>query len=428
MLFTEDFLHYVWKYRLFDRTALQTVEGEAIEVLSPGAHNTNAGPDFQNARIKIGDTTWAGNVEVHIASADWHKHAHTHDKAYDNVILHVVYEDNQPVTLPTGRRLPALVLKGRISADLYGRYHQLMYGPQTIIPCESGISSVSALNLQNWLTRILVERLERRSEMVIHSLNNNKGNWEETFYQLLAASFGFNINSVPFELLAKSLPQLILAKHKNNQFQIEALIFGQAGMLEDEFEDEYPKKLKQEYLYLQHKHQLAPIGKHLWKYLRLRPHNFPTIRLAQFAALIGQSQHLFSKVLEIEEVSALRKLFSDLRVNEYWTTHYRFDVPSKATEKAMGAASIDSILMNTVVRILFAYGTHQQQQVYVDRSLRLLEHLPAESNSIISSFGDMGILSKSAFDTQALLELKNSYCNYKKCLQCGVGNYILNRY
>ncbi len=430
MLFTEDFLHYVWRYRLYDRNQLQTVAGETLEVLLPGMLNQHAGPDFQNARIKIGDTTWAGNVEVHIASADWYKHGHTTDKAYDNVILHVVYEDDQPVTLANGRRLPTLVLKGRLSADLYGRYHQLMYGPQTIIPCESGISTVSALNLQTWLARTLVERLERKSEAVIALLNHNRGNWEETFYQLLAANFGFSVNALPFELMAKSLPQVILAKYKNNTLQVEALIFGQAGLLEDEFADEYPKALKKEFLYLRHKYQLVPsVEKHLWKFLRLRPQNFPTIRLAQFAALIQQSNHLFSRILETAEVGNLRKLFSNLQVNSYWSSHYRFDVLSgKETDKVMGASSVDNILLNTVVRLLFAYGRHQQQQTYIDRSLQLLEHLPAEQNSIISGFAELGVSSKNAFDTQALLELKSSYCNYKKCLQCGVGNHLLNRY
>lgn len=428
MLFTEDFLHYVWKFKLYDRNTLQTVNGEALEIISPGLHNTNAGPDFQNARIKIGDTLWAGNVEIHIASSDWHKHTHTTDKAYDSVILHVVFENNEPVVTSSGRNLPTLVLKGRISADLYGRYHQWMYGKQNIIPCEEGISRVSMLSVQNWLTRTLVERLERRSVTILETLNRNKGNWEESFYQLLAANFGFSINALPFELMARALPQITLAKHKDQPLQIEALIFGQAGMLEDGFNDDYPKALKREYLYLQHKHQLLPIEKHLWKYLRLRPQNFPTVRLAQFAALINESHHLFSKILEADDITALRKLFSNLKVNGYWSTHYRFDVESKESDKIMGAASVDNIIMNTVVRILFAYGSHTGQQIYVDRSLKLLESLPAEHNSIIDGFKSVGLSSKNAFDTQALLELKSSYCNFKKCLQCGIGNYLLNRY
>ncbi|GAB2692033.1 DUF2851 family protein [Mucilaginibacter koreensis] len=427
MLFTEDFLHYVWQYRLYDRAALQTVDGENIEVMAPGQHNTNAGPDFHNARIKIGETVWAGTVEIHIASADWYKHTHQTDEAYRNVILHVVYEDNQPVILPNGQKLPTLILKGRIAADLYGRYHQLIYGQQRVIPCEGSISRVSQLSMQNWLTRTLIERLERKSETVIRTLHQNRGNWEETFYQLLAANFGFNINALPFELLARSLPQIILAKHKNSALQIEALIFGQAGMLEGEFADAYPQQLQKEFSYLKHKHSLAPLEKHLWKFLRLRPQNFPTIRLAQFAALINQSQHLFSLIIDLEEPAALRKLFSPLKVNDYWITHYRFDAASTSADKTIGAASIDNILLNTVVRVLFAYGRHRQQQKFVDRSLQLLEQLPAEHNSIIEGFSSLGIKPKNAFETQALLELKSSYCNFKKCLQCGVGNYILNR-
>ncbi len=427
MLFTEDFLHYVWKYRLYSRNDLQTAEGEPLEVMVPGLHNTHAGPDFQNARIRIGDTVWAGTAEIHIASSDWHKHAHTGDRAYDNVILHVVYEDNQPVVLPGGRRLPTLVLKGRIPAELYGRYHQLMYSRQPFIPCGTGISAVPAITLQNWLTRTLVERLELKAKSVISLLHQNRGDWEETFYQLLAANYGFNINAVPFELMAKSLPQLILAKHKNNALQIEALIFGQAGMLEEEFADEYPLLLKAEYHYLKHKYQLAPIEKHLWKYLRLRPQNFPLMRLAQFAALVVQSNHLFSKIIDCDNVSTLRKLFSNLEVNRYWSTHYRFDAAAKEAGKVMGAASVDNILLNTVARTLFAYGRYNQQEQFIERSLHLLESLPAEHNTMIEEFGSLGIKAKNSFDTQALLELKNNYCNYKKCLQCGVGNYLLNK-
>ena len=428
MLFTEDFLHYVWRYQLYDHAHLQTVEGESIEVIAPGLHNTNAGPDFQNARIKVGDTVWAGNVEIHIASSDWSRHQHTADEAYRNVILHVVYEDDQPVEMPPGRRLPTLALKDRVSPDLYGRYHQLVYQPKTFIPCEGSIGIVPALTQQSQLTRTLIERLERRSELVLRWLQQNKGNWEETFYQLLASNFGFNINALPFELLARSLPQVILAKHKDNALQIEALIFGQAGMLEDDFTDDYPRQLKKEYTYLQHKHRLAPLEKHLWKYLRLRPQNFPTIRLAQFAALVLQSNHLFSKILETDEPAVLRKLFANLQINEYWSSHYRFDTASAPVAKTMGAASIENIVLNTVVRTMFTYGKHQGQQKYIDRSLQLLESLQPESNTIVSGYRALGVQAKNAFDTQALLELKNNYCDFKKCLQCGIGNYILNRY
>ncbi|MDR6943302.1 DUF2851 family protein [Mucilaginibacter pocheonensis] len=425
MLFTEDFLHYVWKFRLFDHAKLQTDDGEELEVFSAGMHNTDSGPDFHNARIRIGETVWAGNVEVHLSASDWQKHGHTTDNAYENVILHVVYQNDEPLTLPNGRKVPTLQLKDRIPAELYNRYHQMVFGQQSIIPCENSIAGIDKLIMNNWLTRVLIERLETRSKAVIDRLNLYRGDWEETFYQFLAANFGFKTNALPFELLAKSLPQLILAKHKNNPMQIEALIFGQAGFLEGELQDEYPLKLKEEYSFLRKKYNLKPIENHLWKFMRLRPQNFPTVRLAQFAALIVQSNHLFSKILEIKDINALRALFTDVKVNEYWDNHYRFNVASKPSAKTLGASSIDILLINTLALFLFSYGKQHQQQHYISRSLKLLENLPAEQNNITEDFITLGVKINNAFESQALLELKNNYCNYKKCLQCGVGNKIL---
>ncbi|HVW98775.1 MAG TPA: DUF2851 family protein [Mucilaginibacter sp.] len=425
MVFPEDFLHYVWKFRLYDRKDLQTTAGEELEIFSPGLNNPDSGPDFQTARVRIGDTIWAGNVEVHISSSDWERHGHARDNAYDNVILHVVYKDDKPLSLRNGRAVPTLELQNRIPDELYQRYHNLVFGEQKIIPCEAGIGAVDELTIQNWLARVLVERLEKRSEAVINALKYNRGDWEETFYQFLAANFGFKTNALPFELMAKSLPQITLAKHKNNPLQIEALIFGQAGFLKGEFNDDYPRKLKSEYGFLQKKYKLIPVDTHLWKFMRLRPQNFPTIRLAQFAALVVNANHLFSKVLEIKDVSALRGLFLEIETNEYWDTHYRFDVESPPAAKGMGAASVDILLLNTLTLFLFSYGRHNQLQHYINRSLKLLEHLPHEKNNIITDFINLGVKIKTAFDSQALLELKNNYCDYKKCLHCGVGNKIL---
>jgi hypothetical protein len=425
MLFPEDFLHYVWKFRLFDRLDLKTADGEELEIFSAGMHNSDSGPDFQTARIRIGETVWAGNVEVHISSSDWQRHGHTTDDSYSNVILHVVYKDDKPLILPNGRRVPTLELQNRIPDELYNRYHTLVFGSQVVIPCEATIASVDSLTLHNWLTRVLIERLEKRSAAVIDALNINRGDWEETFYQFLAANFGFKTNALPFELLAKSLPQITLTKHKNNPLQIEALLFGQAGFLRGELKDEYPLKLSAEYEFLSKKYKLIPIENHLWKFMRLRPQNFPTIRLAQFGALVAHSNHLFSKVLEIKDVKTLRNLFSDIKVNPYWENHYRFDVESVPSPKNMGPASIDILLLNTLALFLFSYGKHNQIQHYINRSLKLLEHLPNENNKIITDFATLGVKINTAFESQALLELKNSYCNYKKCLQCGVGNKIL---
>ncbi|MDB5008270.1 MAG: hypothetical protein JWP45_2663 [Mucilaginibacter sp.] len=425
MLFTEDFLHYVWTFRLFERSDLKTTDGDELEIFSAGLHNSDAGPDFQNARVRIGDTVWAGNVELHLSSSDWHKHSHNTDNAYDNVILHVVYRDDEPLILSNGRRVPTLELQNRVPDELYGRYHKLIFGNQVVIPCEASIALVDSLTLHNWLTRVLIERLEKKSAAVIAALNLNRGDWEEIFYQFLAANFGFKTNALPFELLAKSLPQLILAKHKNNPMQIEALVFGQAGFLTDTVTDEYPLKLKKEYEFLRKKYKLTPVENHLWKFMRLRPQNFPTVRLAQFAALVVQSNHLFSKVLEIKEVKGLRNLFTDIKVNPYWENHYRFDTESRHSEKNLGSASVDVLLLNTLALFLFSYGKQNQLQHYINRSLQLLENLPKESNNIVADFINLGVKINTAFESQALLELKNNYCNYKKCLQCGIGNKIL---
>ncbi|WP_345948024.1 DUF2851 family protein [Mucilaginibacter sp. PAMB04274] len=426
MLFTEDFLHYIWKFKLFNFRDLQTTDGVSLEILSVGVHNFDAGPDFHNVRIRIGDTLWAGNAEIHIAAGDWYKHNHTHDEAYGNVVLHIVYRNDKPVILPNGRQVPTLELANRIPAELYTRYHQLAYGNQQIIPCEATIKTVSGIKLHNWLTRVLVERLQKKSVAVIDTLQHNRGDWEETFYQHLAANFGFKVNALPFELLAKSLPQQILAKHKNSALQIEALIMGQAGLLEVELTDSYPLKLQAEYGFLQKKYNLKPVEKHLWKFMRLRPQNFPTIRLAQFANLIFKSNHLFSKILEIEHLADFRKLFNRVDVNDYWETHYRFGVESKPASKSLGKSSVDLLLMNTIAVFLYSYGHHHKLQQYIDRSLELLESVPVEQNHIVNDFTNLGVIAKSAFESQALLELKNNYCNHKKCLQCGVGNQILN--
>jgi hypothetical protein len=425
MLFTEDFLHYVWKFRLFERADLRTEDGEVLEIFSTGVHNTDSGPEFQNARVKIGETLWAGNVEVHLSASDWQKHGHTTDDAYNNVILHVVYNNDLPLVLSSGRKVPTLQLNNRIPAELYNRYHQMVFGNQSIIPCEASIGGIDGLIMHNWLTRVLVERLEKKSTAVLNTLALNRGDWEETFYQVLAANFGFKTNALPFELLAKSLPHVTLGKHKNNPMQIEALIFGQSGFLDGDLKDDYPVKLKKEHDFLRKKYNLKPIESHLWKFMRLRPQNFPTIRLAQFAALVVNSNHLFSKMLEIKDVDALRNLFASIKTNDYWDDHFRFDVPSKSSPKTMGASSVDILLINTIALFLFSYGKHNQQQYYISRSLKLLENLPAEKNNITGDFANLGVKITNAFESQALLELKNNYCNYKKCLHCGVGNKIL---
>jgi len=423
MTFNEDFLHFLWKYRLFNQTQLQSTSGEKIEILSVGFHNKDAGADFENVKIRSGETIWVGNVEIHLKSSDWDKHQHTADKAYNNVILHVVYEDDRPVLRNDGTSMPTLELKSYMPAGLELRYKDLMQN-LSWIPCEKLVAGVEEIHLENWLLRVLVERLEEKTSSVFALLEECKGSWDDTFYILLARNFGFKTNADPFEMLAKSLPQQVLAKHKNSAFQIEALIFGQAGFLET-VDDTYSKKLKVEYYFLQKKFSLKPIEQYLWKFLRLRPQNFPTLRLAQFAALIVKSNHLFSRVLAVSDAKEALQLFKDLPINDYWKTHYRF---GKEVEKAschLGDEAIHNIILNTVVITLFSYGRHIGNPQIADRAILLLESIPAETNNIIERFKEIGIKPVNALRSQGLLQLKKSYCDQKKCLNCALGAKVL---
>ncbi|MBA3971672.1 MAG: DUF2851 family protein [Bacteroidetes bacterium] len=420
---TEEFLHHIWKFRLFDQLELKTTKGEAIKIEKPGDHNFDAGPDFFNGKIKVGETLWAGNVEVHINASDWKKHFHQHDKAYDNIILHVVNNADTVLYRSTGEEIPTIEIKDRIHSKLYQNYLDFKSSSDWI-PCEKQISSVPSIILNSTLDKLLLERLERKSEYILNSLSLNNNNWEETFYQLLARNFGFKTNAEPFELLAKSIPSLVLAKHKNSRIQIEALLFGQAGMLEEHHEDQYALQLQNEYVFLKQKFKLQPLEKHLWKFLRLRPVNFPSIRIAQFADLVFNSSHLFSKIITISNESDLRNILN-VNVSAYWETHFMLGKASKKRSKHLGNEAIDNIFINTVIPFLFVYGKQKGNERLVERALSLLESITAENNAIIRKWDELRIPVSNAYATQALLQLKNEYCSKKRCLNCSVGNYLL---
>jgi len=442
---TEEFLWHIWKFRLFDNRDLRTTSGEEVKILKVGEHHADSGPDFFNARIKIGGTEWAGNVEIHANASDWHKHKHTTDKAYDNIILHVVHEADEKLFRKSGEEIPTLELKDKIPQNIYGKYLQFK-SSKDWIPCEKQFASVDKFTLNNWLDRLLVERLERKSKAITDSLNQNKNNWEETFYQMLARNFGQKINSEPFELLAKSLPVSFLARHKNNLMQIESLLFGTAGMLEKDFKEDYPNELKKEFKFLKSKFKLKPMDSSLWKFMRLHPPNFPTIRISQFANSIYKSSHLFSKTLEATSVKQIINLLNT-ETSEYWQTHYRFDTsplrrspldspespfgPTPllkergAKRKRLGSDSINTIIINTIVPFLFVYGKEKGEEKFCDNALLFLEKLSPENNSIISKWKSIGVSSKSSYETQALLQLKNEYCSKKRCLECSIGAKLL---
>ena len=400
----ENFLHFLWRFRRFDHTDLISTTGEKIEILHPGEHNHHAGPDFSNARLRIAETQWAGNVEMHLRSSEWHSHNHQNDEAYRNVILHVVMEEDQPVLRKDGSRIPCLEMKKRIPAKLLGTYQKILHNEHWI-PCQHQFHAVSDMTKSLWLDRLLVERLERKTENIKTVLLKNKMDWEETFYQFTARNFGLKINVEPFEMMARSLPQNILARHKDNLLQIESMIFGQAGLLEKEFNDEYPNQLKKEYNFLKKKFSLSPINAVMWKYMRLHPGNFPTIRLAQFAQLIFRSVHLFSKILEVENLKEINDLFS-VKLDGYWLTHYTFEKESEKRNKSFGAQAIRLLTINTIVPFLFLYGNEIKEDAYKDKAFRLLEEMKPEKNKIIKGWGLLGMEADSAYKTQGLFAIE----------------------
>ncbi|HZL10378.1 MAG TPA: DUF2851 family protein [Prolixibacteraceae bacterium] len=418
----EEFLQFIWQHGLFTKNNLKTIDGKAVEIITTGQPNFDSGPDFFNARIRIGETLWAGNIEIHQKSSHWFQHRHDSDQAYDNVILHVVELHDKPVRIKN-HELPTLEI--RYPAAILDNYENLLKSEHWIA-CDGKLAGVDPFILRFWFSSLMIERLESKTDDILTILQQNKNNWNETFYQLLARNFGMKTNALPFELLARSLPLTILSKHKNDLFQIEALLFGQSGLLNETLlGDDYFLSLRKEYSYLYKKYGLSGIESHLWKFMRLRPINFPTIRIAQLAMLIHHSSFLFSKILGTENLEDLRNLF-DVSASVYWDTHYRFNkISEKNRHKTLGDTAFNNLVINTIVPLLFVYGDQHQDQAMKDRALLLLEKLAPESNQIIRKWNDLGIDCRTAFETQALLQLKNKYCNNKKCLNCQLGAKII---
>ncbi len=420
----EDLLHYVWKTRNFNQTNLSGTDGESILVIDQGRHNFDSGPDFLEAHIRINDKLWIGQVEMHVRSSDWHKHGHTGDEAYDNVILHVVYENDRAVSLAGGGDLPCLVIKDLIPSHVISGYEALICNASEV-PCGSQLASVDPFISLSWLERIIVERMRERTGRMSRLLGLLENDWEESFYRLLIRNFGFHTNAAACELLAQSFSSKILHRHKTSLFQIEALLFGQAGFLSSDLQDDYPRRLQTEYQHLQKKYRLQPIENHLWKFMRMRPANFPTIRLAQFAVLFYRTNHLFSKMLAAANVKELTEMFrSD--VSDYWKTHYRFDEPSTKKPKKLGKTAIHLLIINSVVPAIFLYGKNQDLEKYQDHALDLLAALPPENNKITRSYGSYGLKAENALQSQSMLQLKASYCDKHQCMRCSIGHHLLS--
>lgn len=425
MTLPENLLHFIWKYRLYRARSMHAVSGNALTVSDVGTHNFDAGADFQSAKIRIGTTEWAGNVEIHWRSSDWQLHQHHRDPSYNNVILHVVYEHDKTVNRADGTVLETLELKPLIPEHTLLKYREMMHGMHWI-PCEKRIHTVSSFQLSQWLSRLLIERFEHRVKAVYDLLAQHRGSWEDTCYVWIARCFGLNVNAQAFEQLARVVPQDVVTKYKHRPLAVEALFFGQSGMLaETNFKDEYPAALQREYAYLSKLHSFLPIDKAIWKFMRTRPANFPSMRIAQFAALCLQSPHIFSAILHASDNEALKSLFKRLPVNNYWCRHYRFDTPAAEHGNQLGERSVNAMLINAVAVILFAYGRYIDKETYIYRAISLLESLKAEDNVIIRHFSALGVHARQAGESQALLQMKAYYCDRKKCLNCGVGLDII---
>jgi len=435
----EEFLYYIWENRLTDKD-LKTTEGEAVEVVATGYRNTDSGPDFLEAKIQIGDKLWAGHVEIHVKTSDWNRHGHQNDKAYKNVILHVVYENDLQVN-----DIPTLELKGHFDESLFAQYQRLI-ASKTWIPCEKSIAQVPVFTRLSWLDRMAVERLESKSGAVTKILEANQFDWEDALYKLLMRYFGLKVNNEAFEYLANILPFKTLLKHADNLLQVEAMLMGCAGFLEDDFTEEYPLLLKREYSVMKAKFNLLTMPAERWKFMRMRPSNFPTIRLAQMAQLIHKNGPLFSKIKAAKDTAEAKALF-DVAASEYWETHWRFnrlpqcDSPtdqksgavglsyhgSRKTAKHLGDATADILIINAVAPLLFCYGKLHKDDSYCETALQFLEDTEAEDNAVIRHFAQCGITTENAMQTQALLHLYSYFCKRKRCLECRIGNVLLHK-
>ena len=418
----EEFLHYLWKYKLFDYENVTDEESNEISVLHTGTHNYDAGPDFLNAKIKIGSQIWAGNIEIHKKASDWKKHGHHKDKGYDSVILHITAEKDTDKTIQNKRQIPTISPKFNI--NLLKNYQQFMQSA-TVPMCADDLPAIDNFTRSSWMQTLMIERFERKTTDLKRLLNYTNNNWEEAFYIFLASAFGSKVNSVAFELTAKSLASIILAKHKSQLFQIEALLFGQAGLLTDnENPDDYTIRLQKEYNFLKKKFKLKPIQTHLWKYLRIRPANFPDIRIAQFATLIYNSVHLFSKILKAETLNDIEKMFEP-ELDEYWDTHYSLGKKSKKRKKNFGKTARNLVIINTIIPTLFLYGKEKNLPQFMEKAGLFLEKIKPENNKIIRRWTEVGIIAKNAADSQALIQLYKEYCKKKRCLNCRFGNRII---
>lgn len=422
---TESFLHYIWQLQYFQKDDLKTSSGENVSVFHPGSRNTDAGPDFSNARIKIDELEWRGSVEIHIKASGWNDHKHSTDEAYEKVILHVVWENDKPVRRTDGSVMPTIELKHRIDLNLWNRYKDL-YTSVNVIPCANHWQSVPELNKLSMLDYALMMRLQTKAHGVKELLERNNNDWEQTCYQLLCRNFGFNVNTEPMQRLSQIISYGMLLRHADSSVQSEALLFGAGGFLENIEKDDYTQVLMREYDLLRKKYSLdgRQMSLSQWKFLRLRPANFPTIRIAQLAALLIKEKNLFSKILETDSYHQVYDLLNSSQ-SGYWLGHYQFGKSSTSQVPALGKSSIQNVIINTIVPLLVAYGKIHDEQSYINLATDLLQHIPAEDNKITRQWLPLNFKVKSAFDSQALIELYTNFCMKRRCLDCRVGSWLI---
>lgn len=421
----EAFLHYIWQYQYFNKEGLRTVDDENVDVMVPGFLNRDAGPDFKDSKLKIGDIEWRGSIEIHVKSSEWNLHNHGTDRAYDNVVLHVVWQNKQPAYRSDGTLIPTLELKNRVDLDLIERYQKLVDQESKLLPCGNSFAEVPAITKVEMLDRVAMERLEGKAKNIDNLLKKVNGDWVETTYQLLMKSFGLKVNAEVFERLSTLLPFKIIKKHSSSLTEIEALLFGVAGFLIDTSKDDYHKNLKAQFDFLKHKYSLdLQLNKWDWKFLRLRPANFPTVRLSQLAAVLSNTDSLFDQLINIQDDKELKNWLRS-KPSFYWQKHYDFGKESSSKLGALGKDTLDLIIINVVVPLLVTYGKQQSEQEYIDRAIQWLECIRPEQNRVTRIFQSLELQAKSALDSQAILQLYSAYCTQKKCLRCSIGNFIV---
>ena len=430
----EQLLHYTWRHRLLPLTPLVTTDGREVEVIDPGLYNrTNAGPDFFNAKLRINGMLWAGNVEIHQRASEWYQHQHDQDPRYNNVVLHVVGEADTDVMTLDHQYPPQLVLQ--VPPKVEQNYQELL-ATDKYPPCYQLIPSLSPLKVHSWMSALQTERLEQKTDAIRQRAERMGGSWEDAYFMTLARNFGFGINGDAFEQWAALVPQQMVGKHRDDLFQVEALFLGQAGLLssqslppryaEEACREGYFDRLQREYTYLAHKFSLQPMSFATWRFLRLRPQNFPHIRLAQLATLYHERRTGLSVLLECTTVEQIEALLST-HVTPYWETHYTFGAPSPKSAKKLSRPSLQLLIINTAIPVLFAVGRHRQKEELCDRAFDLLEQLKPEQNNIIRLWHECGLDVRSAGDSQALIQLKREYCDRRDCLRCRFGYEYLSK-